>query len=43
MSGENRLLLIDELVDFEKLAVEIQDVGKVLIILKEFRDYNSNQ
>ena len=35
MIGENRQLVTNELVKFEKIPVEVQAVGKLLIILKE--------
>ena len=33
----------DELVEFEESPVEVQTLGKLLIIFKEFVDYTSNQ
>jgi hypothetical protein len=40
--GENRQLVTDEPVEFEKQPVEIQDFGKLPITLKEFMEYTSN-
>ena len=40
MIGENRQLVTDEPVEFEKEPVEVQDCRKLLIVLEEFIEYN---
>ena len=39
MIMENRQLVIDEAVEFDKQPVEVQDWGKLPIILEEFIEY----
>jgi len=39
MIRENRQLVTDEPVEFEKLAVEVQDCRKLPIILEEFIEH----
>ena len=39
LNVENRPILIDELVEFEKHLVEVEDFKTLLIILEEFGEY----
>jgi hypothetical protein len=43
MNGEDRLVVADEPVEFEKLHVEVQDFSKSPIILEEFVKYTPIQ
>jgi hypothetical protein len=45
MNGENRLLVTDEPVEFDKSPVEVQDFRKIYYpsILEEFREYTPIQ
>ena len=39
MIGENRQLVTDELIEFEKYRVDVQDCRKITNCLEEFIEY----